>query len=89
VVRYPEALSSALLRASIWLAYPTYDPWKGAGEVRIDSYLSSDERALAIRLLEADWKNANLALASEKVGATKTAFERWGVVFRQTFPAYG
>lgn len=89
VAPYPDALSTAFLRASIWLGYPTYDPWKGAGEVRIDTYLSADERAVVIRLLEADYKNAGIALAYDRAGATKAAFERWGVIFGGAFPAYG
>lgn len=63
------------------------DPWPGSRD-RLDSYLSSDQRALAARLLDEDAVRAKAALEHEANGKTAAAFERWAVVFNRKFPGY-
>jgi len=69
------------------LEYEFPDPWPLGG--RIDAYLSDDERALAIRMMQQDEERAGQAREYEKLGKIPEAFERWNVVYNGTFPAYG
>jgi hypothetical protein len=65
------------------------DPWTDAGIKPLDGYLSTDERALVSRMFENDRDASAAALAYDRAGQTQNAFDRWGVVFRRKFPAYG
>lgn len=40
-------------------------------------------------MLESDAKAAEQAEEYRNAGKTQAAFERWNVVYRHTFPAYG
>jgi len=75
------------MRAISWrLAYRFADPWAPGGY--IDDYLTDDERARVIRMLTADIERADQARKYENAGRIADAFERWGVVYNGTFPAY-
>lgn len=65
-----------------------YDPWTGSG-ARIDGYLSAADKTTVISALDDDAERAAAALKYEEEGRTKSAFERWNVVFNKNFPAYG
>lgn len=64
-----------------------YDPWSAGS--RVDGYLTYETRQMVIRILESDAKAAAQAEEYRNAGKTQHAFERWGVVYRHTFPAYG
>jgi len=51
---WPEAVYSSLVWLPIWLKNPFTDPWAPGGQV--DTYLSADARATALRLVEGDAK---------------------------------
>jgi hypothetical protein len=84
----PTAVAKTLGAAGSWLQSSFADPWKASGQM-LDSYLSADERALAMRLLNEDADRAKTALKSAENGETVKAFERWNIVFNKQFPAYG
>lgn len=63
------------------------DPWPDGK--RIDGYLSAAERDRVVSMLESDAKRAAEGLAYERAGQMRLAFERWNIVYRHTFPAYG
>jgi hypothetical protein len=63
------------------------DPWPDGK--RIDSYLTTANRNTAISILKDDAKRADDALECDRAGKTRDAFERWAIVYRHTFPAYG
>lgn len=84
---WSHAVKATLEVMASWLKTPTYDPWKS--DIRIDSYLSDSDRALVMRMANED---ASCAAEAEKLRAQErisAAFERWSVVYRLTFPAYG
>lgn len=81
-------LASTLKVMPSWVRTTFDDPWSEGGE-KVDSYLSSAERQLAIRLLEEDARNSEMAETYRLNGRVQDAFERWKVVFRQAFPSYG
>lgn len=85
----PQAVSDTLRKGVTWMKYPMSDPWPDAPNRAIDTYLSSDERGVVERLFEADHKRAEEALAHDRAGRTKEAFDRWGTVFVGRFPSYG
>jgi hypothetical protein len=84
---WASEVAAVLKTMPSWVRASFPDPWPPG--VRVDSYLSSSDRALVIRMLEADAKAAEQALQLEAAGRTEAAFERWAVVYRGTFPAYG
>jgi hypothetical protein len=61
------------------------DPWNTSAYV--DQYLSRDDRALVIRMLNEDAENAKQAEEFIAAGNPDKAFERWDIVFRHKFPA--
>lgn len=63
------------------------DPWPDGQ--RIDSYLSASKRDTILSILESDAKRAGEALAYERAGKVREAFERWAIIYGHTFPAYG
>jgi hypothetical protein len=82
-------LLAATLRAMAgWVNSSCADPWTGNTR-RIDSYLTSSNRQTAHNLLASDAKAATDAEDYRKAGNNRAAFERWGVVFRHNFPAFG
>lgn len=84
---HPEEVAYTLEKLPAYVRNACYDPWSGGG--RIDSYLSDSTRQLVIRMLEDDATRAAKAEEYRNVGQTEKAFERWDVVYRHTFPAYG
>ncbi len=87
----PTMMSAAVAQSidtmRSWLRSTFSDPWEGGGW--IDSYLSSDDRAMVLRMLDNDAKASADAEDYRKAGKVEKAFERWSVVFRQEFPAFG
>lgn len=55
----------------------------------IDAELARDDREVAIRLLIEDAGRSTEAEVDRKAGRIASAFERWGVVYRGAFPAFG
>jgi hypothetical protein len=86
---YPTAMATALRKATTYVDHPQYDPWLEAGLVRLDDYLSTDERARLVRMFAADRKRADDALTLAAAGKSKDAYEKWKEVFPGRFPAYG
>ena len=84
---YSNAVMQSIESTRGWLKSPFHDPWEGGGY--IDAYLSSDTRAKVIRMLEQDAKASAKAEEYRKAEKIEKAFERWGVVFRHEFPAFG
>jgi hypothetical protein len=82
-----SAVAKTLKTVPSWLSSSFPDPWPDGQP--IDSDLSSAERALAIRLLKEDAGRAANAEEDRLAGRIKQAFERWDVVYRDSFPAYG
>lgn len=70
-----------------WVRSTLSDPW--APGVRVDAYLRPDVREQVARMLDADAKASAEAETLRQAGRTREAFERWQVVYRHTFPAYG
>lgn len=83
-----HAVTETLRCGGSWIRNPMMDPWAGSG-ARLDDYLAADLRASVARTLDEDAGRAAAALAYEESGRIADAFERWGVVFNRTFPAYG
>ena len=86
---YPSALATSLRKLTTWVEHPMLDPWLDAGAVRLDTYLSDEERARVSRMFAADRKRADEALALDRAGRVREAFEKWRDVFPGRFPAYG
>lgn len=89
---FGESLYSHLVYESLkcmagWAQSSFPDPWEPGKS--IDVNLSSDDRSLAVRLLNEDTENARKAEEFRKNGQIEEAFERWSVIFRKEFPAYG
>lgn len=84
---WPKVVASTLNAMGSYVRNKKYDPWDSS--IRVDDYLSSDERSLVIRLLNADAERAKTAEQYRKGGKTEKAFERWGVVYNHKFPSYG
>jgi len=63
------------------------DPWSGGA--RIDGYLSTDARALAVRMLNEDAARAADAERYRLAGYEREACGRWVVVYRDLFPVFG
>ncbi len=70
-----------------WVRSAFADPF--APGVRVDAYLPSDIREQVARMLEGDAKASREAEELRRAGRIREAFERWQVVYRHTFPAYG
>ena len=70
-----------------WAQSSFPDPWEPGKS--IDVNLSSDDRSSAVRLLNEDAENARKAKEFGKNGQIEEVFERWSVIFRKEFPAYG
>jgi hypothetical protein len=87
VGEWPAEVAAVLRAMAGWLGYTFPDPWPSGTQV--DSYLSSETRQKVILMMESDAKTAAQAEEYRRAGKNKDAFERWGVVYRHTFPAYG
>lgn len=75
------------MRSIAWrLKYRFPDPWAPGGSG--DDYLPDDARALVIRKLSAEIERSDQARTFEAAGWHEATFERWGVVYHGTFPAY-
>lgn len=83
---HPEEVAYTLRQLPAQVRGSFADPWTGGG--RVDSYLSSDTRAMVARMLEDDADRADKAEEYRLAGKTASAFERWDVVYRDTFPSY-
>jgi hypothetical protein len=79
-------MATTLEAAPSWVATRFDDPWPDGD--RIDSYLSSEARAQVIRMLKSDAATAAEAQKLANAGDIARAFDRWGMVFARTFPAY-
>lgn len=85
---YSAALASTITTMQSWLRDPFDDPWTDGGAA-VDSYLSTSARQQALRFLNEDAQNSAKAEAHRTNGSTEAAFECWGRVFRNGFPAFG
>ncbi len=84
---HPEEVAYTLRNLPAQVRSSFTDPWTGGG--RVDSYLSADTRAMVARMLEDDADRAEKAEEHRLAGKMTLAFERWDVVYRNTFPSYG
>ncbi len=84
----PQAVSDTLRKGVTWMEYPIHDPWPGAG-LRLDGYLSDDERGIITRRFDGDHERAEQAIAFAAAGQNEKAYDRWDDVFVGRFPAYG
>jgi len=84
---HAASVASTLKVMPSWLRTAFPDPWDGGRP--IDEDLSSNDRATTMRMLEADAKAAEQAIQYQSEGKVEKAFERWSVIYRQQFPAYG
>ncbi len=83
---WPSEVAVVLSYLPSWLRTPLSDPWSEGA--RVDGYLASNTREMVVRMLESDAKAAATAEEYRRAGKAEAAFERWGVVYRHTFPAY-
>lgn len=84
---WPVAVTATLQVLSGWVNAQFADPWDNA--TRIDEYLTPAERAQAVRTIAESAAAAATAEQHRLAGRIPAAFERWQVVYRHTFPAYG
>lgn len=84
---YPEEVAYTLRHLQSLVQKTFHDPWSDGA--RIDGYLSFLNRQKVVNMLRDDAKRAEKAEEYRKAGKTEAAFERWDIVYRQTFPAYG
>ena len=84
---WPQVISSTLSVMAGWVRSNCEDPWDPTSNV--DYYLSTSERDRVVRMLQEDTAAAAKAEEFRKVGKIQHAFERWGSIYRHTFPAYG
>ncbi len=85
----PDAVAQSLGAAAGWVENGFPDPWKDSGK-KLETYLTTSERAMAAKLLREDAARAKAAVAYAAASETAKAFERWGVVYgAANFPAYG
>lgn len=87
VPAWPQAVQQSLLWMPIWLKHSFQDPWSAGGF--IDRRLTSDQRAKALAMVDADTDTARQALRLTQEGKHREANEAWQKVFRHKFPAYG
>jgi hypothetical protein len=84
---HPAEVAYTLKRLPALVQKPFSDPWPDGN--RVDDYLSADARDKVVGMLENDAKRAQEAEVYRDAGKSKAAFERWEVIYRHTFPAYG
>jgi len=84
---WPAAVAGTLRVLGGWVNQSFTDPWDNV--TRIDDYLSANERAQAVRTINESAAAATTAEQHRLAGRIPAAFERWQVVYRHTFPAYG
>jgi hypothetical protein len=82
-----QVIASTLKTMPSWLQSYFADPWPDGHP--IDEQLSAADRDMALRMLREDAGRAAQAEDDRAAGRTQQAFERWDVVFRGQFPAYG
>ena len=82
-----QNVSSTLSVMAGWVNSSCEDPWNPS--VRIDNYLSSQDRGRVIRMLQEDAVAAKKAEEYREAGKIEQAFERWNSIYRHTFPAFG
>jgi hypothetical protein len=82
---YPIALASTLTAAARWASNTFADPWDSSQN--IDTYLTSSERALVVRILTKDGADAVKANAAEAAGRQAEAVALWDVIFARKSPA--
>ncbi len=83
----PFTVSEVLRCTPRWLRESISDPW--ASGTNIDGYLTTENRARAIQLLEADAATAKEAEDLRTAGRHREAIEKWHTVYRNQFPSYG
>ena len=84
---WPAAVAGTLQVLGNWVGIAFVDPWRGT--TRIDTYLSAQARAQLIRTITESAAAAATAEAHRLAGRIPAAFERWQLIYRHTFPAYG
>jgi SMODS domain-containing protein len=84
---WPAAVSATLQVLGMWVNASFVDPWQGT--TRIDNYLSAPTRAQIIRTIAESAAAATTAETHRLAGRGAAAFERWQVIYRHAFPAYG
>jgi hypothetical protein len=84
---YPSAVAKSLKAMPGWLGSSFPDPWPHGRAV--DADLSMSDRQTAIRMLKEDAAGAEEAELNRPMGHDKEAIERWQVIYRNRFPAYG
>ena len=91
-VNFGDRLYSTLVCETLkampgWAGKQFPDPWESGHS--IDSALSADEQAKAIRMLNEDADRSRKAEEFRKDGKVEEAFECWAIIFNHEFPAYG
>jgi len=84
---YPLAVAQSLKAMPGWLRSSFPDPWPHGRAV--DTDLAMSDRQTAIRMLKEDAAGAEEAELNRRMGHDKEAIERWQVIYRNKFPAYG
>jgi hypothetical protein len=84
---WPAAVSGTLQDLAAWVNTAFVDPW--GGTTPIDTYLSASARAQVVRTITESAAAASTAEMHRLAGRIPAAFERWEVIYRHTFPAYG
>lgn len=84
---YPAAVSETLKAMPSWLTRTFPDPWPNGRAV--DADLSTSDRQTAINMLREDGKRAQDAELDRRMGHDEWAIDRWRVIYRGKFPAYG
>lgn len=84
---WPIAVASTLKAMPGWVAGPFPDPWSPGGNV--DDYLASQTRQEVVRTLREDAERAADAEQHRQGGRIEQAFDRWRIIYNNTFPAYG
>ncbi len=87
IPEWPTAVAKTLGVMGGWVRSQMDDPWPD--RTRVDAYLSANLRSQVIRMLGDDAKAAATAEEYRQAGKVEAAFERWGVIYRHQFPAYG
>lgn len=84
---FPFEVGYTLKQLYDLVQYNFTDPWMP--NTLIDSYLTTSERELVLRLLDEDRRRAELAEEYRKKGYVSSAFAEWDKVYHGAFPAYG
>lgn len=84
---WPSEVAAVLKTLPSWVLAPFPDPWPDGQ--RVDKYLTDDTRQKVLGMLVSDAQTAAEAEALRGRGRIEEAFQKWDIVYRKTFPAYG